>query len=48
MKKKKTIAVSLQIETVEKLKKAAADQNRTVSNSVEYVLQKELKREAER
>ena len=48
MKKKKTIAVSLQIETVEKLKKAAADQNRTVSNFVEYVLQKELKREAER
>ena len=47
MKKKKTIAVSLSIETVEKLKKAAADQNRTVSNFVEYVLQKELKREAE-
>ena len=47
MKKKKTIAVSLYIETVEKLKKAAADQNRTVSNFVEYVLQKELKREAE-
>ena len=48
MKKKKTIAVSLSIETVEKLKEAAADQNRTVSNFVEYVLQKELKREAER
>lgn len=39
MKKKKTIAVSLDIELIEKAKRAAADQDRNLSNFMNYVLQ---------
>ena len=47
MKKKKTIAVSLDIELIEKVKKAAADQDRKLSNFINYVLQTYFKDNSE-
>lgn len=47
MKKKKTIAVSLDIELIEKAKKAAEDQDRKLSNFLNYVLQTYFKENKE-